>query len=69
MQEFEQINGYYSVPELIRKPVDPVKAESTEKDKLAPANASTTVPAEKDIKDGDKKVISTSVIVIGSGKY
>ena len=29
VQEFEQINGYYSVPELIRKPVDPVKSDAS----------------------------------------
>lgn len=29
VQEFEQINGYYSVPELIRKPVDPVKLDGS----------------------------------------
>ncbi|XP_065200189.1 chromodomain-helicase-DNA-binding protein Mi-2 homolog isoform X2 [Planococcus citri] len=27
VKEFEHINGYYSVPELIRKPIDPVKNE------------------------------------------
>lgn len=66
MQEFEQINGYYSVPELIRKPVDPVKAEptSTEKDKPAPTTASPSVPAEKDIKEGEKKVISNFTILL-----
>ncbi|XP_017876012.1 chromodomain-helicase-DNA-binding protein Mi-2 homolog isoform X1 [Ceratina calcarata] len=28
VQEFEHINGYYSMPEMIRKPVEPVKVES-----------------------------------------
>ncbi|XP_011300303.1 chromodomain-helicase-DNA-binding protein Mi-2 homolog [Fopius arisanus] len=27
VQEFEHINGYYSMPEMIRKPVEPVKSE------------------------------------------
>lgn len=27
VQEFEHINGYYSMPEMIRKPVEPVKVE------------------------------------------
>lgn len=27
VQEFEHINGYYSMPEMIRKPVEPVKME------------------------------------------
>ena len=27
MQEFEHINGYYSMPEMIRKPVEPVKVD------------------------------------------
>lgn len=25
VQEFEHINGYYSMPEVVRKPVEPVK--------------------------------------------
>lgn len=25
VQEFEHINGYYSMPEMIRKPVEPIK--------------------------------------------
>lgn len=68
MQEFEQINGYYSVPELIRKPVDPVKAESAEKEKVAPTDASTAAATtEKDSKEDDKKVTSNSMIVVESG--
>ncbi|XP_065202683.1 chromodomain-helicase-DNA-binding protein Mi-2 homolog [Planococcus citri] len=31
VQEFEHINGYYSVPELIRKPIEPVKNETAVK--------------------------------------
>lgn len=29
VQEFEHINGYYSMPEMIRKPVEPVKVDAT----------------------------------------
>jgi len=28
VQEFEHINGYYSMPEMIRKPVEPIKVGS-----------------------------------------
>jgi hypothetical protein len=28
VQEFEHINGYYSMPEMIRKPIEPIKAGS-----------------------------------------
>lgn len=29
VQEFEHINGYYSMPEMIRKPIEPIKPEGT----------------------------------------
>ncbi|XP_071446539.1 chromodomain-helicase-DNA-binding protein Mi-2 homolog isoform X2 [Hetaerina americana] len=34
VQEFEHINGYYSMPELIRKPVEPVMRPQMEGDKV-----------------------------------
>ncbi|XKL65519.1 hypothetical protein PGB90_008939 [Kerria lacca] len=55
VQEFERINGYYSVPELIRKPVDPVKNEfgtpATDKDKISSTTntiASSPISNEKE---------------------
>ncbi|XP_049956227.1 chromodomain-helicase-DNA-binding protein Mi-2 homolog [Schistocerca serialis cubense] len=41
VQEFEHINGYYSMPELIRKPVDPVK-ESSETPRSTTTSTSAT---------------------------
>lgn len=62
MKEFEHINGYYSVPELIRKPVDPIKNEtpkiesSTEKPALTNGSATTpeTSSADKEATKEDK---------------
>lgn len=43
VQEFEHINGYYSMPELIRKPVEPVKgAGAGESGAPSPAPSSAT---------------------------
>ncbi|XP_063359709.1 chromodomain-helicase-DNA-binding protein Mi-2 homolog [Cydia amplana] len=39
VQEFEHINGYYSMPELIRKPVEPVKIAGTAGESAAPSPA------------------------------
>lgn len=39
VQEFEHINGYYSMPEMIRKPVEPVKGAP---DSAAPSPAPST---------------------------
>ncbi|XP_049867284.1 chromodomain-helicase-DNA-binding protein Mi-2 homolog isoform X1 [Pectinophora gossypiella] len=41
VQEFEHINGYYSMPELIRKPVEPVKAAGAG-ESAAPSPAPST---------------------------
>ncbi|XP_063377859.1 chromodomain-helicase-DNA-binding protein Mi-2 homolog isoform X1 [Cydia fagiglandana] len=46
VQEFEHINGYYSMPELIRKPVEPVKIAGAAGESAAPSPApSTATPA------------------------
>lgn len=42
VQEFEHINGYYSMPEMIRKPVEPVK---TDANAAAAVAAATTAAA------------------------
>lgn len=42
VQEFEHINGYYSMPELVRKPVEPVKNAAGESATASPAPSSTT---------------------------
>ncbi|XP_015590337.1 chromodomain-helicase-DNA-binding protein Mi-2 homolog isoform X3 [Cephus cinctus] len=42
VQEFEHINGYYSMPEMIRKPVEPVKVESGAGDSAATGTSSTS---------------------------
>ncbi|CAH0765490.1 unnamed protein product [Bemisia tabaci] len=64
VQEFEHINGYYSIPELIRKPTEAAKVEAakaeaakleaakTEDDKSAPAK--TTEPS-KDVTEEETK--------------
>ncbi|XP_043469159.1 chromodomain-helicase-DNA-binding protein Mi-2 homolog isoform X2 [Leptopilina heterotoma] len=42
VQEFEHINGYYSMPEMIRKPVEPVKnVESSDATAAAATSAAT----------------------------
>lgn len=50
VQEFEHINGYYSVPELIRKPIDPVKNEVA---KTEPAKSEPGVDAKKAPSNGN----------------
>lgn len=55
VQEFEHINGYYSMPELIRKPVEPIKAiepkdigtpvSGTTSTSATPATSAATSPA------------------------
>ncbi|XP_047505475.1 chromodomain-helicase-DNA-binding protein Mi-2 homolog isoform X1 [Pieris napi] len=45
VQEFEHINGYYSMPELIRKPVEPVKIAGAESSAPSPAPSSATPSA------------------------
>ncbi|XP_043270703.1 chromodomain-helicase-DNA-binding protein Mi-2 homolog isoform X3 [Venturia canescens] len=42
VQEFEHINGYYSMPEMIRKPVEPVKNEGATTATAATATSATT---------------------------
>ncbi|CAH2074458.1 unnamed protein product, partial [Iphiclides podalirius] len=42
VQEFEHINGYYSMPELIRKPVEPVKISGATSESAAPSPAPST---------------------------
>lgn len=42
VQEFEHINGYYSMPELIRKPVEPVKIAGAESAAPSPAPSTAT---------------------------
>lgn len=42
VQEFEHINGYYSMPELIRKPVEPVKSAAGESAAASPAPSTAT---------------------------
>ena len=56
VKEFEHINGYYSVPELIRKPVDPVKNE------LAPGEAkpSTVGETKPAIADGSTQSVNNT---------
>ncbi|KAL4714068.1 hypothetical protein ACJJTC_008422 [Scirpophaga incertulas] len=44
VQEFEHINGYYSMPELVRKPVEPVKAPGTGESAAASPAPSTATP-------------------------
>lgn len=57
VQEFEHINGYYSMPELIRKPCEPIKSQQNEGDKSATTSTSATpatsaaaspIPLDKD---------------------
>ncbi|XP_069683396.1 chromodomain-helicase-DNA-binding protein Mi-2 homolog isoform X2 [Periplaneta americana] len=50
VQEFEHINGYYSMPEMIRKPVEPVKVSAeqgsaTTSTSATPATSAAASPA------------------------
>lgn len=47
VQEFEHINGYYSVPELVRKPVEPVKpaANAAEGETKSTTTSTSATPA------------------------
>ncbi|XP_037904696.1 chromodomain-helicase-DNA-binding protein Mi-2 homolog [Hermetia illucens] len=42
VQEFEHINGYYSMPELIRKPCEPIKPQTINLDEDKSATTSTS---------------------------
>ncbi|RZF43693.1 hypothetical protein LSTR_LSTR010775 [Laodelphax striatellus] len=65
VQEFEHINGYYSMPELIRKPVEPVvsgkgggdssSASATPATSAAPSPAPTTASATATASASDEK--------------
>lgn len=65
VQEFEHINGYYSMPELIRKPCEPINKKdplATPGDKSAttstsatPATSAAASPAPPDV-DGEKLI-------------
>lgn len=65
VQEFEHINGYYSMPELIRKPIEPVKPiviaddekSATTSTSATPATsaAASPIPGDKADEDKDKK--------------
>lgn len=65
VQEFEHINGYYSMPELIRKPIEPVKPivipddekSATTSTSATPATSAAASPIPGDsAKDEEKKV-------------
>ncbi|XP_055383518.1 chromodomain-helicase-DNA-binding protein Mi-2 homolog isoform X2 [Condylostylus longicornis] len=71
VQEFEHINGYYSMPELIRKPCEPVRSnqnqnhnnsnESGEKSTtpstvVTPSTSAAASPAPQSEKEDDKTV-------------
>nr|CAD7453831.1 unnamed protein product [Timema tahoe] len=45
VQEFEHINGYYSMPELIRKPVEPIKSGVVPEPGETPRSATTSTSA------------------------
>lgn len=45
MQEFEHINGYYSMPEMIRKPVEPVKVGEAVGDAATGTSSTSATPA------------------------
>lgn len=49
VQEFEHINGYYSMPEVVRKPVEPVKpvgdGTPTTSTSATPATSAAPSPA------------------------
>ncbi|XP_055600727.1 chromodomain-helicase-DNA-binding protein Mi-2 homolog [Uranotaenia lowii] len=45
VQEFEHINGYYSMPELIKKPCEPVKNAAGEGTSETPKSATTSTSA------------------------
>ncbi|EGI69818.1 Chromodomain-helicase-DNA-binding protein Mi-2-like protein [Acromyrmex echinatior] len=45
VQEFEHINGYYSMPEMIRKPVEPVKVGEGVGDAATGTSSTSATPA------------------------
>jgi chromodomain-helicase-DNA-binding protein 4 len=45
VQEFEHINGYYSMPELIRKPVEPIGNKNSSQIDLTSKSATTSTSA------------------------
>ncbi|XP_054288773.1 chromodomain-helicase-DNA-binding protein Mi-2 homolog isoform X2 [Macrosteles quadrilineatus] len=62
VQEFEHINGYYSMPEVVRKPVEPVKAAGeggsatpTTSTSATPATSAAPSPAPASGADGKDK--------------
>ncbi|XP_044007966.1 chromodomain-helicase-DNA-binding protein Mi-2 homolog isoform X3 [Aphidius gifuensis] len=61
VQEFEHINGYYSMPEMIRKPVEPVKNDGTAT--IAAVAAGTTITTVT----GDAASTATATTTTASG--
>ncbi|XP_059608897.1 chromodomain-helicase-DNA-binding protein Mi-2 homolog [Phlebotomus argentipes] len=63
VQEFEHINGYYSMPELIRKPCEPVKPivindgekSATTSTSATPATSAAASPIPQVDKEGEKE--------------
>ncbi|KAJ8683101.1 hypothetical protein QAD02_018893 [Eretmocerus hayati] len=61
VQEFEHINGYYSMPEMIRKPVEPVKpAEGSAAPAATPAQPSASAGASDGAASASSNTPSTS---------
>ncbi|XP_044598815.1 chromodomain-helicase-DNA-binding protein Mi-2 homolog isoform X3 [Cotesia glomerata] len=61
VQEFEHINGYYSMPEMIRKPVEPVKSEPN-----ATAPTTTTVATTTTAATTTTSTIATTITTVAT---
>lgn len=65
MQEFEHINGYYSMPEMIRKPVEPVKIDGGV-DGVTGTSSTSATPATSNAPSPSPAATPTPAVVLGS---
>jgi len=68
VQEFEEINGFYSMPELIRKPIQTIKAadastSSTPVPRSEASTPTTTVSEKTEVETDNKPKVSANLTV------
>lgn len=64
VQEFEHINGYYSMPEMIRKPVEPVKVEGVG-DATTGTSSTSATPATSNAPSPSPAATPTPILTSG----
>ncbi|XP_011698832.1 PREDICTED: chromodomain-helicase-DNA-binding protein Mi-2 homolog [Wasmannia auropunctata] len=67
VQEFEHINGYYSMPEMIRKPVEPVKVGEAVGDAATGTSSTSATPATSNAPSPSPAATPTPTSTSGAG--